>query len=127
MQISCCQRLQIIVLLAHNSSFKLHPKTLAAALGCLSRAGVGITTFCGVALLFTGKGGKNRRRGKNESEEKRELIFKEDGQGTWRRSWPVLKLPASATVSGASSAGGKHCLWGGVGGIEALQTLRIFF
>ncbi len=29
-----------------------------------------------------GKGGKNRRRGKNESEEKRELIFKEAGQGT---------------------------------------------
>ena len=28
----------------------------------------------------TGKGGKNRRRGKNEGEEKRELIFKEDGQ-----------------------------------------------
>jgi translation initiation factor 1A len=27
-----------------------------------------------------GKGGKNRRRGKNEGEEKRELIFKEDGQ-----------------------------------------------
>lgn len=27
-----------------------------------------------------GKGGKNRRRGKNESEEKRELIMKEDGQ-----------------------------------------------
>jgi initiation factor 1A len=27
-----------------------------------------------------GKGGKNRRRGKNEAEEKRELIFKEDGQ-----------------------------------------------
>eukprot|EP00884_Botryococcus_braunii_P004801 jgi/Botrbrau1/14321/Bobra.0287s0014.1 len=27
-----------------------------------------------------GKGGKNRRRGKNESEEKRELVFKEDGQ-----------------------------------------------
>ncbi|KDD74575.1 hypothetical protein H632_c1213p0 [Helicosporidium sp. ATCC 50920] len=32
-----------------------------------------------------GKGGKNRRRGKNESEEKRELIFKEDGQGTFGR------------------------------------------
>lgn len=32
---------------------------------------------------FAGKGGKNRRRGKNESEEKRELIFKEDGQGAW--------------------------------------------
>lgn len=32
--------------------------------------------------LFTGKGGKNRRRGKNENEsEKRELVFKEDGQG----------------------------------------------
>lgn len=29
-----------------------------------------------------GKGGKNRRRGKNENEsEKRELVFKEDGQG----------------------------------------------
>ena len=29
-----------------------------------------------------GKGGKNRRRGKNENEEtKRDLIFKEDGQG----------------------------------------------
>eukprot|EP00310_Coccolithus_braarudii_P020892 CAMPEP_0183342826 /NCGR_PEP_ID=MMETSP0164_2-20130417/8866_1 /TAXON_ID=221442 /ORGANISM="Coccolithus pelagicus ssp braarudi, Strain PLY182g" /LENGTH=133 /DNA_ID=CAMNT_0025513523 /DNA_START=25 /DNA_END=426 /DNA_ORIENTATION=+ len=27
-----------------------------------------------------GKGGKNRRRGKNDSEEKRELILKEDGQ-----------------------------------------------
>lgn len=31
---------------------------------------------------FVGKGGKNRRRGKNESEDvKRELVFKEDGQG----------------------------------------------
>eukprot|EP00210_Caulerpa_lentillifera_P005568 g5325.t1 len=27
-----------------------------------------------------GKGGKNRRRGKNENEVKRELVFKEDGQ-----------------------------------------------
>ena len=27
-----------------------------------------------------GKGGKNRRRGKNEGEEKRELVFKEHGQ-----------------------------------------------
>jgi len=27
-----------------------------------------------------GKGGKNRRRGKNEGETKRELVFKEDGQ-----------------------------------------------
>lgn len=37
-----------------------------------------------VSCLLTaiGKGGKNRRRGKNENEtEKRELVFKEDGQG----------------------------------------------
>ena len=27
-----------------------------------------------------GKGGKNRRRGKNDGDEKRELVFKEDGQ-----------------------------------------------
>ena len=33
-------------------------------------------------IFFPGKGGKNRRRGKNENEnEKRELVFKEDGQG----------------------------------------------
>jgi translation initiation factor 1A len=36
-------------------------------------------------MLFSqakGKGGKNRRRGKNEADlDKRELIFKEDGQG----------------------------------------------
>lgn len=32
--------------------------------------------------FYSGKGGKNRRRGKNENEsEKRELVFKEDGQG----------------------------------------------
>jgi hypothetical protein len=30
---------------------------------------------------LTGKGGKNRRRGKNDNDDKRELIFKEDGQG----------------------------------------------
>ena len=40
--------------------------------------------------LLIGKGGKNRRRGKNENEnDKRELVFKEDGQGKWR-SWSVL-------------------------------------
>ena len=32
------------------------------------------------SIAGAGKGGKNRRRGKNDSEEKRELIFKEDGQ-----------------------------------------------
>lgn len=36
----------------------------------------------------TGKGGKNRRRGKNENEsEKRELVFKEDGQGESGLVW----------------------------------------
>lgn len=43
------------------------------------------THFCLGFLLFLqnkGKGGKNRRRGKNENEsEKRELVFKEEGQG----------------------------------------------
>lgn len=40
---------------------------------------IGIIIF---KLIFLGKGGKNRRRGKNENEtEKRELVFKEDGQG----------------------------------------------
>ena len=33
-------------------------------------------------LFNLGKGGKNRRRGKNENEDmKRELVFKDDGQG----------------------------------------------
>ena len=37
-----------------------------------------IKIYC---LSFLGKGGKNRRRGKNENDrEKRELVFKEDGQ-----------------------------------------------
>ncbi len=36
-------------------------------------------------MIQSGKGGKNRRRGKNENEtEKRELVFKEDGQGLSR-------------------------------------------
>jgi len=39
--------------------------------------------------LFVGKGGKNRRRGKNESDEKRELIFKEDGQGECGHPEPI--------------------------------------
>lgn len=33
-------------------------------------------------LLITGKGGKNRRKGKNDTEDKRELVFKEFGHGT---------------------------------------------
>lgn len=32
------------------------------------------------ACLAAGKGGKNRRRGKNDNDSKRELTYKEDGQ-----------------------------------------------
>jgi len=48
--------------------------------------------------MLIGKGGKNRRRGKNENEdEKRELVFKEDGQGErhdvseidWQPKWHI--------------------------------------
>lgn len=36
-----------------------------------------------LAANLSGKGGKTRRRGKNEGEsDKRELVFKEDGFGT---------------------------------------------
>ena len=44
---------------------------------------------------FLGKGGKNRRRGKNENEnEKRELIFREDGQGNcqWKCTYLIFFL-----------------------------------
>lgn len=35
-----------------------------------------------IYIFFTGKGGKNRRKGKNDSDaDKRELVFKEFGQG----------------------------------------------
>ena len=66
-------------------------------------------------LLSTGKGGKNRRRGKNENEkEKRELVFKEDGQGQylqpstsdiscylniWLFSWLQLRVVIEKYVS----------------------------
>ena len=30
---------------------------------------------------YPGKGGKNRRKGKNDTEDKRELVFKEFGHG----------------------------------------------
>jgi len=48
-----------------------------------------------------GKGGKNRRRGKNENEsEKRELVFKEDGQGEFLSTvWQCLCFQ-SDTISG---------------------------
>ena len=64
---------------------------------CTSLPSEACTTMAAIA----GKGGKNRRRGKNESEEKRELIFKEDGQGeryvpgrTSRRCVCVLAINA---------------------------------
>lgn len=44
----------------------------------------------------SGKGGKNRRRGKNENEsEKRELVFKEDGQGKAHSSHSRQNPPAT--------------------------------
>ena len=45
-------------------------------------------------MIGNAQGGKNRRRGKNENEdEKRELVFKEDGQGTWLsyRVYPFMQ------------------------------------
>ena len=44
-------------------------------------------THCSFCTAITGKGGKNRRRGKNDNDDKRELIFKEDGQG--RRNYLI--------------------------------------
>jgi len=46
-----------------------------------------------------GKGGKNRRRGKNENDEKRELVFKEDGQGASRGAHFLWLLSAAASKS----------------------------
>ncbi len=54
-----------------------------------------------LAPLSQGKGGKNRRRGKNEGEDKRELETKEEGQV--RRCCSLLAL----ALAGAASAG-KH-------------------
>jgi hypothetical protein len=34
-----------------------------------------------LSLSFSGKGGKNRRKGKNDTADKRELVFKEFGHG----------------------------------------------
>ncbi len=54
------------------------------------------------APLSQGKGGKNRRRGKNEGEDKRELETKEEGQV--RRCCVLLAL----ALAGAASAGNAH-------------------
>ena len=61
-------------------------------------------------LTLQGKGGKNRRRGKNEGEDKRELETKEEGQvryGAWsgavQSSWSFLpcavRLPPFAAAT----------------------------
>ena len=57
--------------------------------------------------LLSGKGGKNRRRGKNENDEKRELVFKEDGQGVcgaagWRAAAAKQRLLRELTTASAS-------------------------
>lgn len=59
-------------------------------------------------LICVGKGGKNRRRGKNENEaDKRELVYKEDGQGlapssqqglTWVEYAQVTKMLGNGRV-----------------------------
>ena len=54
--------------------------------------------------MKTGKGGKNRRRGKNENMVKRELVEKEEGQGMcWRTNWCLevwlLRVPSIAQIS----------------------------
>jgi hypothetical protein len=44
-----------------------------------------------------GKGGKNRRRGKNEADDdKRELVFKTDNQGTSPSAAPSLRAVPAA-------------------------------
>jgi hypothetical protein len=41
-----------------------------------------LSLFCHHPCIFTGKGGKNVKKGKKRDEgERRDLIFKEDGQG----------------------------------------------
>ncbi|KAK5640658.1 hypothetical protein RI129_011469 [Pyrocoelia pectoralis] len=55
-----------------------------------------------------GKGGKNRRRGKNENEtEKRELVFKEDGQEYAQ----VTKMLGNGRLEAMCFDGIKRLLW----------------
>lgn len=54
-----------------------------------------------IFVKIIGKGGKNRRRGKNENEsEKRELVFKEDGQGNNRNlsSYTTDRFPVDLNL-----------------------------
>ena len=59
-----------------------------------------------IRTLFAGKGGKNRRRGKNDSEAtKRELTFKEDGQGKML-PWLLATLRKACWACGRALAKG---------------------
>ena len=88
---------------------------------------------CGRPTLLplggAGKGGKNRRRGKNEGEEKRELEFREDGQrewldvGVWEAARGVVTRPVTrpnAHVLRVSARrvreGASHAWWRSPGG-----------
>lgn len=58
------------------------PKNKGKFVSFLSGKAKWFTLFC--FLLFSGKGGKNYKKGKKSNEgegTRRELIFKEDGQG----------------------------------------------
>jgi translation initiation factor 1A len=72
--------------------------------------------------MSAGKGGKNRRRGKNEGEEKRELIHKEDGQGTLdANSWVESHLHFPPALIHCT----RHNTWHGVlGAISRFQHFR---
>lgn len=64
---------------------RLVGRSIVCSVKCETCNGALIRDFLHPCLdprVRAGKGGKNRRRGKNENEEtKRDLIFKEDGQG----------------------------------------------
>jgi hypothetical protein len=53
-------------------------------------------------LTLDTQGGKNRRRGKNENDnEKRELTFKEEGQGTLPIAFPSARIRPSRVAAGS--------------------------
>lgn len=62
------------------------------------------------AIKIAGKGGKNRRRGKNEGEEKRELIIKEEGQGALRDAPGCVQLGTSHCCCSRGMQGFAHPL-----------------
>lgn len=78
-----------------TSNFALDANPLSVSLECLSSSFLSSLArlftrrlvACALCPVFLGpQGGKNRRRGKNEADDdKRELVFKEDGQGGFPR------------------------------------------